>query len=107
MRIWEELMNENGYSGKAIPPCPVSFAELDVQHTIDVLLQQEDIDTQLENIRNAIGINADGWTSNAGYEEAVEQAKVIKMQALASLDSEEEKEMTSKHWPFDDFDEEA
>ncbi|KAH0842096.1 phosphotransferase family protein [Fonsecaea pedrosoi] len=107
MQIWEKIMNENGYFGKGIPSCPISFTELDIQRTIDILLQQEDIDTQLEKIQNAIGINADGWTSNEEYEEAVGRAKLIKMQALASLDSEEEKEMTLKHWPFDDFDEQG
>ncbi|RMZ92588.1 hypothetical protein DV736_g142, partial [Chaetothyriales sp. CBS 134916] len=102
-----ELMDDNGYDGKALPSCPISFTELDVQHTINVLQQQEDTDSQVENIQNAIGINADGWVSNEEYEGAVERAKLFKKQALESLDTEEEKEMTSKHWPFDDFDEEG
>ncbi|KIX92545.1 uncharacterized protein Z520_11721 [Fonsecaea multimorphosa CBS 102226] len=106
-RIWEEILNENGYSGAAIPLCPVSFTELDVQRTINILLQQEDMDTQLKKIRDAIGISRDGWASNAEYDQVVQLAKLIKMQALASLDSEEEKEMTLKHWPVDDFDEEG
>ena len=104
-RIWRELMDDNGYSGKTIPACPISFSEPDVQHTIDILQQQEEIDTQLENIRNAIGINTDGWTSKEEYEGAVERARLIKKQGLESLDTDDEKEMTLKHWPFDDFDE--
>lgn len=106
-RVWRELMDDNGYIGKVIPSCPISFTKPDVQHTIDILQQQEDIDTQLENIQNAIGINEDGWTSKEEYNGAAERAKLIKKQALESLDTEEEKEMTLKHWPFGDFDEEG
>ena len=105
-QIWRELMDDNGYDVKAMPLSPIAFTEPDVQHTINVLQQQEDTDTQLENIQNAIGINADGWTPNEEYEGAVERAKLIKKQGLDSLDTEKEKEMTLKHWPFDDFDEE-
>ena len=34
----------------------------------------------------------------------VERTRLIKRQGLESLDIEEEREMNSKHWPFDDFD---
>ena len=74
---------------------------------MNILRQQEDTDTDLRNIQNVIGINADGWTSNEEYEGAVERAKAMKEQGLDSLDIKEEKEMTSNHWPFDDFDEDA
>lgn len=104
-RIWPELMDENGYSGSALPSCPISFTEPDVKNTIKTLQQQEEVDTQVENIRNAIGISADGWTTKEEYEGAVERAKLIKKRGLENLDTEEEKEMTLKHWPFDDFDE--
>jgi hypothetical protein len=100
-------MDDNGYARKDTPLCPISFTDSDVQHTINILQQQEDIDTQLENIRNAIGISTDGWTSKEEYEGAVGRAELIKKQGLESLDTEEEKEMTLKHWPFDDFDEEV
>ncbi|EXJ82365.1 hypothetical protein A1O3_06178 [Capronia epimyces CBS 606.96] len=105
-QIWPKLMEDIGYDEKVMPPCPISFSELDVQHTLAILQQQEDTDTQLEKIQNAIGINADGWTSNEEYEGVVARAKLIRKQGLESLDTEEEKEMTSRHWPFDDFDEE-
>jgi len=81
--------------------------EPEAQNTINILLLQEETDAQLENIQNTIGINADGWTSNEEYEDAVERAKLVKKLGLESLDTQEEKEMTSKHWPFDDFDEEG
>lgn len=105
-QVWRELMEDNGYDRETLPSCPISYTEVDVQKTIDVLRQQEDIDTQLGDIRDAIGINVDGWTPNEEYSNAVERARLIKMQALESLDADEERELTSKHWPFDDLDEE-
>lgn len=106
-QIWQELLEENGYDKEDMPLSPISFTEPEAQNTINILLQQEETDAQLENIQNTIGINADGWTSNEEYEDAVERAKLVKKQGLESLDTQEEKEMTSKHWPFDDFDEES
>lgn len=100
-------MDDNGYDREALPSLPISFTEFDVHRTIMVLQQQEDTDTQLENIQNAIGISADGWTPNEEYEGTLERARLIKNQGVESLDTEEEKEMTLKHWPFDDFDEEG
>ncbi|RMZ75960.1 hypothetical protein DV737_g5059, partial [Chaetothyriales sp. CBS 132003] len=105
-RVWEELVLGNGYMGKDIPLCPIAFAEADVQHTLNTLQQQEDTDTQLEQAQNVIGVSTDGWTPNDVCEGAVEQARDIKTQGINSLDTEEEKMMTLKHWPFDDFDEE-
>lgn len=105
-RVWQLLMEENGSSGPTIPRCPIAFTEPDVHRTINILQQQEDIDTQLDNIRSTIGIGTDGWTSKEEYRGAVERARLIKTQGVDGLDTEEEKEMTLKHWPFDDFDEE-
>ncbi|KAK6365426.1 hypothetical protein LTR64_008795 [Lithohypha guttulata] len=105
-QVWRELLEDNGYDQETLPSCPISFTEADVQKTIGILGQQEDTDTQLSDVRDAIGITVDGWTSNEEYDNAVEHARLIKRQGLESLDTEEEKEMTLKHWPFDDFDEE-
>ena len=105
-QIWRELADDNGCVGETIPLCPITFTKSDVQHTIEVLEQQEDTDMQLEHIQNAIGINADGWVPSEQYEGAVERARLIKKQGLDSLDTEDERRMTSEHWPFDDFDEE-
>jgi cyanate lyase len=105
-QVWPKLLDDNGYAGKAMPLSPISFSGPDVHQTRDVLQQQEDTDTQFETIRNAIGINTDGWTPNEEYEGAVRQAQRSKKYVLESLDIEEEKVMTLKHWPFDDFDEE-
>lgn len=105
-QVWRELMEDNGHDEETLPSCPISFTEADVQKTIGILGQQEDIDTQLGDIRDAIGISIDGWTHNEEYGSAVERARLIKKQGLESLDTEEEKKMTLMHWPFDDFDEE-
>ena len=105
-QTWQVLMDENGYDGEAMPLCPISFTETDIHDTLTILEDQEETDTQLENVRNAIGVTADGWTSNEEYEGTLVRAKLMKEQGVEGLDTEEEKEMTSKHWPFDDFDEE-
>ncbi|RMD44905.1 hypothetical protein DV735_g23, partial [Chaetothyriales sp. CBS 134920] len=107
-QVWRQLIEDNEYITKAggPPSCPISFAESEIKYTLDILQQQEETDTQLENVRNAIGINAEGWTPTEEYDGAVEREKMLKKQGLDSLDTEAERKLTLEHWPFDDFEEE-
>ncbi|RMZ77403.1 hypothetical protein DV738_g4429, partial [Chaetothyriales sp. CBS 135597] len=106
-KMWRELIEDNGHATKATTPplCPISFAESDVRYTIDMLQEQEETDTQLESVRNAIRINTEGWTPKEEYDGAVERETLIKGKYLEYLDTDEERKMALEHWPFDDFDE--
>ncbi|KAI7109973.1 hypothetical protein KC343_g10182 [Hortaea werneckii] len=58
-------------------------------------------------LRDAIGINTDGWVAFERYDAAVAAAKHIKAEALSYAENELDREMIEQHWPFDDFDEDG
>ncbi|PWY71413.1 hypothetical protein BO83DRAFT_447084 [Aspergillus eucalypticola CBS 122712] len=86
-------------------PCPISIATARSDSIMHLQSMQEEIDLQLKHIRNAIGISSDGWTPPEEYEAACARALQIKADGLASLDTDYEREMTDRHWPFDDHNE--
>lgn len=100
-RHWPDIVAE-GYGLAA--SCPVSFSEREASDAIRIQEEQEETDAQLDVVREAIGINADGWTSNERYEGAVAQAAEFKGMGTEDM-TEYEKRMSSLHWPFDDHEE--
>lgn len=88
-----------------VPPCPIFFDTAEAEECLRIEKSQEETDTQLDQIRGMLGIGLDGWTSHKEYENAVAQARYIKDAALGYLETEAEKEMFSRHWPFGDHDE--
>ncbi|PLB49956.1 phosphotransferase family protein [Aspergillus steynii IBT 23096] len=86
-------------------PCPISFPAAQADSIMDFQNMQEEVDLQLKRIRSFIGIGVDGWTAPGEYEVACSRARQIKADGLASLDTDHERKMTSRHWPFDDHDE--
>ncbi|RMZ05782.1 hypothetical protein D0864_02394 [Hortaea werneckii] len=75
--------------------------------TMEKMLEQEDIDKKMGILRDAIGINTDGWVAFERYDAAVAAAKHIKAEALSYAENELDREMIEQHWPFDDFDEDG
>ncbi|GAQ46488.1 phosphotransferase enzyme family protein [Aspergillus niger] len=86
-------------------PCPISISAANSDSIMHLQSMQEEIDLQLKYIRNAIGISIDGWTPSEEYEAACARARQMKVDGLASLDADYEREMTDRHWPFDDHNE--
>ncbi|GKZ93380.1 hypothetical protein AnigIFM59636_006451 [Aspergillus niger] len=86
-------------------PCPISFSTAKSDSIMHLQSMQEEIDLQLKHIRNAIGISVNGWTPPEEYEAACARARQMKIDGLASLDTDYEREMTNRHWPFDDHNE--
>ncbi|KAK2764467.1 hypothetical protein FQN54_009162 [Arachnomyces sp. PD_36] len=108
---WDSIVAPAGANASSssecnVPPCPISFSPSEAQDALRIEREYEETDSQLSQIRDAIGVNVDGWTSNEMFEEAVARAKEFKKMAINSVsDSKFDQEMTEKHWPFDDFDE--
>ncbi|KAE8350855.1 phosphotransferase family protein [Aspergillus coremiiformis] len=86
-------------------PCPISFPSAEADSIMHLQNMQEEVDLYLKRIRNAIGISVDGWAPPDEYEAACSRARQMKIDGLASLDTEYEREMTGRHWPFDDHNE--
>ncbi|PYI35763.1 phosphotransferase enzyme family protein [Aspergillus indologenus CBS 114.80] len=83
-------------------PCPISFSTTKADSIMHLQGMQEEVDSLLKQIRNILGIGVDGWTSLKDYEAACARARQMKVDGLASLDTDHEREMTNRHWPFDD-----
>ncbi|PYH67813.1 phosphotransferase family protein [Aspergillus vadensis CBS 113365] len=77
-------------------PCPISISTAKSDSIMHLQSMQDEIDLQLKQIRNAIGISIDA---------ACARARQMKVDVLASLDTDYEREMTDRHWPFDDHNE--
>lgn len=100
---WPDLTK--GTLDDPAPPCPITFDEEEAQDCLRIEALQEDIDTDLERFREAIGISIDGRTSNDHYEDAVAQAAFLKAKTIGNAEDGHEREVTEALWPFDDHDE--
>jgi hypothetical protein len=103
-QAWPEIVPP-GPDGM-MPPCPITISEEEVQKrfALDESLRQ--VDAQMERINRLLNAGSDGWTSNETYEEAKERARLYKAEGLESIsDDPWLQEISDKHWPFDDYDE--
>jgi aminoglycoside phosphotransferase (APT) family kinase protein len=91
-----------------IQPCPVVLEEQEAQRRATLDASLRDVDYDMEQIGKAIGIASDGWTSNNTFQGAKEAARSIREQGLDAVsDDSWLMEMTDRHWPFDDYDEDG
>ena len=86
-------------------PCPVTFDDSEAGAAIDAAMKQEEANAQMEILRIFVGISVGGWVRHEGYDDAVVQAAEMKEQAIAYAENEAERDLTVRHWPFDDHDE--
>ncbi|PYH98574.1 kinase-like protein [Aspergillus ellipticus CBS 707.79] len=56
-------------------PCPISFSTTKADSIMHLQSIQEEVDLQLNQIRNVIGIGVDGWTPPEEYEAACARAR--------------------------------
>ncbi|KAF2866274.1 kinase-like domain-containing protein [Massariosphaeria phaeospora] len=89
-----------------IPPCPVAISEEETRRRLALDESLREVDVEMQRIRDVLGVGVDGWTSNELFEDAKEKAAMIKEEGLAGIEDEPWlRDMSEKHWPFDDFDE--
>ncbi|KAH9873194.1 hypothetical protein J1614_005592 [Plenodomus biglobosus] len=90
-----------------MPTCPVSFTHEEAERIDALDDSHRDADGDVETINELLGIGSDGWIPNDRFETAKCKAAEIRQQALASAEDDPWlREMSERHWPFDDFDEE-
>lgn len=96
------LVNSDGTA----PAWPVAITEQEAQETAALAEALLEVDSDLERINKLIGIAPDGWTSHEMYENVKKTASLLKEEGLSAVsDDPWLQEMTEKHWPFDDYDE--
>lgn len=69
--------------------------------------EQEEADTAMEQLREAVGGGVDGWVSNDHFEASKEKAQEVKAKLLEIWDYILERTKFQDHFLFDDFDEEV
>lgn len=86
--------------------CPVAFIKEEAIRTNALDGLHRDTDTDVDQINELLGIASDGWTPHDRFEDAKRKAAKIRNSALASVDDDPWlQEMSERHWPFDDYDE--
>lgn len=104
VKNWSKVASAN--SDGSIQKCPVLLVEEEAQRITALDESLRDFDNEMERINGVLGVASDGWTPNESFESAKERAKLIKEEGLAAVsDDPWLMEMTEKHWPFDDFNE--
>ncbi|KAF2118671.1 kinase-like domain-containing protein [Lophiotrema nucula] len=101
---WSNIASPN--SDGTVPACPVVFTEQEAQRRAALDESLRETDSEMERINNVLGVASDGWTTNEMFESAKERAMLIREEGLAAVsDDPWLREMTERHWPFDDCDE--
>ncbi|KAF2850103.1 hypothetical protein T440DRAFT_555370 [Plenodomus tracheiphilus IPT5] len=104
-QAWSKVVSSSGYNGNT-HSCPVSFTQEEAEQIDALDDSHRDADADVGTINAMLGIGSDGWTTNERFESARMKAAEIREQALASVDDEPWlREMSERHWPFDDYDE--
>jgi len=95
---WDTLTAE---STKRASHCPISFTEEEAARYLRINAAQDYVDEKVSLLRDAIGIGEDGWVSNENYDRAVAENQRLKEELLKDI-SDEERQLSLQHWPFDD-----
>ncbi|KAH8590581.1 serine/threonine protein kinase [Bisporella sp. PMI_857] len=98
LAIWPEIC-----SPEDSPPVHYSHAEAEQCLARDA--KQKQADEQIQEIRDLIGINIEGWVQNGEFENAREKARLIKNEMAESAETEEERSEFEKYWPFQNHEE--
>lgn len=81
---------------------PVKYPDAEVTNCLEIDAKQKTADAQMQQLRDFIGVNIDGWVPMEFYEEAREKEQYIKQQMLEAAETAEEWKELDEHWPFQD-----
>ena len=98
MAHWSEIAPAEGNP-------PVHYSPAEVEECLDRDSKQKNADEQMQQVRDFIGINTEGWVLNEEFESAREKAKLIKSEMAEAALTEEERREFDELWPFQDHEE--
>jgi hypothetical protein len=85
----------------------VSFTKEEAERIDALDDSHREADGDVANINDMPEVAFDDWTTNDRYESAKAKAAEVREEALASADDDPWlREMSERHWPWDDYDEE-
>jgi hypothetical protein len=94
MQEWQSLKSSTKHVDGSHSQCPITIDKSEADAVIEAAMKQEEADSQLEILRNIIGIGVDGWVTHEGYDDAVARAAEMKEQAVAFAENETERDLT-------------
>lgn len=94
---WTELTS----SSKKQSPCPLLYSEEDCAEWSRRSEVQQKADDTMAGMRDILGVNMDGWTSNENYGFARAMSDKMKASCLELAETELERTEVIDHWPFD------
>jgi len=81
------------------------YSDGEIKTCLDVDEKQKEVDVGMQQLRDYIGINIEGWTSREAFAEAKARAKDLKQQLLEDAETEEDRTEINTLWPFQDHEE--
>ncbi|RMZ83596.1 hypothetical protein DV738_g948, partial [Chaetothyriales sp. CBS 135597] len=100
---WQDVISSG--ATKCEKP-PIKIPEESARSIMAVFNQQQEMDTMMDEMRKALGVDVYGWVSNEDFASTKEMARNIKAQMIEAADPAE-KDGIRHHFPFDDFDEDG
>jgi hypothetical protein len=98
----EEDLSEGSMVG---PVCPIVFSKEEAGECLRLDLLLKGVDSDMVGVRENIGISSDGWVPNEEYQGAVERNKYIRQQVIDQAEDDEARDLSLRHYPFDDHSE--
>ena len=98
MMHWSEISSSNDNP-------PIQYSPAEVRECLDRDAKQKEIDKEMQQFRDCIGVNIDGLVVKEEYEGAKERAAIIKRELMEGAETEEERRDFDELWPFQDHEE--
>ncbi|RMD43642.1 hypothetical protein DV735_g1434, partial [Chaetothyriales sp. CBS 134920] len=105
MQNWQGLTGSPGGHEQVPIACPISFPQAEADECLRQDLLLKEVDAEMENVRETIGIASDGWVPTNEYDGAVKKNEFIRQQVIDRAEDEVDRQASLRHYPFDDHDE--
>lgn len=95
------------WSGVAPPDVEplVHYTSAEVDECLQRDAKQKEADDEMQQTRDYIGINIEGWVPSDGFETARESAKQMRSAGLKAAETKKERREFEVLWPFQDHEE--
>lgn len=92
-------------SRRASPAPPVKYPETVIEEILALDEQQKEAYTDMETMRDMLGVDIQGWVPNELYEFTIKNVRRVKAALADDCEGQDDVIALKEHFPFDDFDE--
>jgi hypothetical protein len=80
----------------------INYSEEEITQCLAIDAKQQEVDVQMQTLRDCFTINIDGWVSPELYEQAKARVQDVRQQMLDVVDTDEERREIEENRPFQD-----